>query len=107
MSKDIGDELIRKVELLSEKVELLSEKLDVLSKLMAFVFGLPENSAERIEFKKKTKTKQIRELSKYNFPRDIIAIMVNTTPLTVSARLSEMKKKKKSKINKEEATNGH
>lgn len=90
MSKEFNKEFLR-------KIEILSEKIDVLSKVMAFNFCLPENSTERIEFKKKTKTEQIRELSKYKLPRDIIAIMVSTTPLTVSARLSEMKKKKSKK----------
>lgn len=76
---------------LIERLDELSAKIDTLIQVVAI--------SPKIEtiLKDKTKTQQIEILSDLGFPKDAIALIVDTTPETVSVRISEMKKKKKAK----------
>ena len=72
-----------------EKLDELSAKIDTLIQIVA-IFPKIETI-----LKDKTKTKQIEILSDLGFPKETIALIVGTTPETVSVRISEMKKKRK------------
>lgn len=74
-----------------ERLGELSAKMDTLTKVVAVSTKL-----ETI-LKDKTKTQQIEILSDLGFPKDAIALIVNTTPETVSVRISEIKKKREKK----------
>lgn len=73
---------------LSKKLDVLAKKIDILTKVIAISM-----QRERI-LKGKKQKEQIKLLSKMKLPRDIIALIVGTTPLTVSVTLSQMKPKK-------------
>lgn len=77
-----------------EKLDELSAKVDTLVQIIAI--------SPKIEtiLKDKTKTQQIETLSELGFPKDAIALIVDTTLGTVSARISEMKTRKKQKVKK-------
>jgi len=66
----------------------LISKLDVLTSVIALTSNLPSN------FRDMSKKDQIRSIYQFNpkIDRSIIAIIVGTTPETVSSRLSEMRK---------------
>ena len=82
---------------LIKKLEELSTKMDALIQVVAIT------SRKEIIEKGKTKTDQIVILSDLGLSRKIIALIVGTTPESVSARLSQLKaKKKKTKKPKEE-----
>jgi len=82
---------------LIKKLEELSTKMDALIQVVAIT------SRKEIIEKGKTKTDQIVILSDLRLSRKIIALIVGTTPESVSARLSQLKaKKKKTKKSKEE-----
>lgn len=74
-----------------KRLDELNKKLDTLIKVVAI--------SARMEtiLKEKSKKDQIRILSRLGLSRDIIALILGTTPLTVSVRLSELKKGKQSK----------
>jgi len=79
------------------------EKLDTLIKLVAV------NANAQSLLGGKSKNDQIKILADLGLQRNIIALMVGTTPETVSVRLSEMKSKTKHRekaesesVNKEE-----
>ena len=74
-----------------ERLGELSVKMDTLAKVVAVSTRL------EIILKDKTKTQQIEILSDLGFPKDAIALIVNTTPETVSVRISETKKKREKK----------
>jgi len=71
------------------KREIL-EKLDVLTKLVAVSANVQNLLAE------KNQKDQIKILADLGLSRNIIALVVGTTPETVSVRLSEMKSRKQS-----------
>lgn len=79
----------KNIELL-KKLDILAEKIDVLTIVTA---NLSSQNQKVLEGK--TQTEQIRILAKRKLPREVIAMLVGTTPQTVSVRLSEMKSKKK------------
>jgi CRP-like cAMP-binding protein len=70
-----------------EQFELLINKIDVLTSIVALTSSLPE------DFKNMTKTDKIKTIYKYNsnIDRNLIALIVGTSPETVSVRLSEMR----------------
>jgi len=79
---EFEDKLIR-------KLDEIATKIDALIQLVAFI------AQGKNILKGKTKTKQIEILARFGLRRDIIALLVGTTPETVSVRISEMKKKQK------------
>jgi hypothetical protein len=88
MSKD-QKELIK-------RLDALNENIQVLAKVIAVNVG-----KETLLKEKKQKEQQIAFLSELGLPRNIIASMVVTTPLTVSVTLSQKKPKKKTALEKE------
>jgi len=78
---------------LIEKLSELSRKIDVLIQVVAVT-----SRKETIE--EKTKKEQIKILSDLGLSRNLIALIVGTTPETVSVRLSEGKAKKKTEETK-------
>jgi CRP-like cAMP-binding protein len=78
-----------------EKLGEISSKIDALMQLIAIT-----SRKETIE-KAKTKTDQIVTLDNLGVSREIIALIVGTTPESVSSLRSQLKaKKKKRKIKK-------
>ena len=73
---------------LIQKLDQLDKKLDTLIKLVAI-------SSSMETMKKKSQKEQIKILSSFGLSRTLIALLVGTTPLTVSVTLSQMKKIKK------------
>lgn len=78
----------------SEFKRAIIEKLDALIKLVAI-----STNAQSL-LGGKNQRDQIRILSELGLSRNIIALVVGTTPETVSVRLSEMKSKTQSKRSK-------
>jgi len=72
---------------LIKKLDALNRKLDTLIKVVAI------SSRMETIMKGKKQKEQIQILSRLGLSRNVIALMLGTTPLTVSVRLSEMKKK--------------
>ncbi|MCB2141234.1 hypothetical protein KQH27_00840 [bacterium] len=72
-----------------KKFDTLIAKIDVLTSVIALTSNLPSN------FRDLSKQDQIKTIYQFNskIDRNIIAIIVGTTPDTVSSRLSEMRKK--------------
>lgn len=76
---------------LLNKLDVLAKKIDILTKVTAI-------SVQREKFLEGKKQKeQIKMLKKMGFSSSLIALILGTTPLTVSVTLSKMKKKKKAK----------
>jgi len=78
-----------------KKLEELGTKIDALIQVVAIT------SREETVLKGKTKTDKIRRLSDLGLSRNLIALIVGTTPGSVSARLSQLKAKGKKNKNKE------
>ena len=77
-----------------KKLDVLSEKIDVLTTVTAI-------GIQRDKFLEgKTQKDQIIELNKFGLSRNVIALIVGTTPLTVSVTLSNHRKEQKSKKKK-------
>lgn len=74
---------------LLKKLDVLAEKIDILVTVTAVSM-----QKEKL-FRKKKQKEQIKILAKLGLPRNLIALMVGTTPLTVSVTLSKIKKAKK------------
>jgi CRP-like cAMP-binding protein len=72
-----------------EKLDILAQKIDTLTAVVAI------SSHVQTLLKDKVKKDQIRILFELGLSREIIALMVGTTPETVSVRISEMKAEKK------------
>ena len=72
-----------------DEFDQLINKIDILTSVVAFTSNLPSN------FRDLSKRDQIKTIYKFNskIDRTIIAIIVGTTPETISSRLSEMRKK--------------
>jgi hypothetical protein len=81
MSKD-QNELLKRLDALNKNIEILAKVIAV-------------NVGKEILFKEKKQKDQIAFLSELGLPRNIIASMVVTTPLTVSVTVSQQKPKKK------------
>jgi ABC-type enterobactin transport system permease subunit len=81
---------------LLRKLDVLVEKLDVLTMMIA---SKPNSEQVNNLLKEKSQKEQIRILKEYNFPTEIIALMIGTTLGTARARISEIeseiKKEKK------------
>jgi len=74
----------------------LIKRLDELSvKLDALIHVVAITSRKETTLKGKTKTDQIKELFDLGLSRNIIALIVGTTPESVSVTLSQLKAKKK------------
>jgi CRP-like cAMP-binding protein len=87
----------KKPDALLKKLDILAEKIDILT----MVTAITHQSQKLLEGK--TQTEQIHILAKKKLPREVIALIVGTTPETVSVRLSEMKaEKQKEKAPKQE-----
>jgi len=74
---------------LIRKLDDIATRIDTLIQLVAFT---PQR--ETI-LKGKTKKEQIKILARLGLSRAVIALLVGTTPETVSVRISEIKKKMK------------
>ena len=74
---------------LLKKLDILAEKVDVLTKVAAISI-----QGEKL-FEGKMQKERIEILAKRKLPRDIIALIVGTTPESVSVTLSQMKPQKK------------
>jgi ABC-type uncharacterized transport system involved in gliding motility auxiliary subunit len=81
---------------LIKKLDELSTKIDALIQVVAIT------SRKEIIAEGKTKTDQIVILSDLGLPRNIVALIVGTTPEAVSVRLSQLKTEKKKTGNPEE-----
>ncbi len=81
MSKDQKD--------LLKRLDALNNNIEILGKIIAV------NVGKEAFFKEKKQKEQITFLSKLGLPRNIIASMVTTTPLTVSVTKSKKKQKHK------------
>jgi hypothetical protein len=82
---------------LLKRLDTLNNNIEVLGKIIAV------NVGKEVFFKeKKQKEQQIAFLSELGLPRNIIASMVVTTPLTVSVTKSQKKPKKKTLPDKAE-----
>ena len=79
------------VKKLIERLDELNAKIDTLIQIVAV------SAKMEIILKEKTKTQQIEILSDLGLSKDAIALIVDTTPETVSVRISEMKKRKMGK----------
>ena len=79
---------------LLEKLDTLAEKIDILAIITAL--GIQKEKF----FKNKTQKEQIEFLASMGLNRNLIALIVGTTPLTVSVTLSKMKKKQKGRETK-------
>lgn len=78
-------------EKLLKRLDVLAEKVDTLTLVTAI-------SIQKEKFFKGKKQKELIEfLDKLGLPRNIIALIVGTTPSTVSVTLSKMKPKKRKK----------
>ena len=79
---------------LLKKLDGLNKKIDVLITVTAI--GIQRDKL----FEGKTQKDQIIELDKLGLSRNIIALIVGTTPLTVSVTLSNMRKEQRAKKKK-------
>ncbi len=75
---------------LIQRIDKLDKKLETLIKLVAITSNMET-------LKEKPQKEQIRLLSILGLSRNLIALLVGTTPLSVSVTLSQMKKGKKHK----------
>ncbi|MHA1227865.1 MAG: hypothetical protein ACTSPV_14050 [Candidatus Hodarchaeales archaeon] len=71
-----------------EQFNILIEKINLLTSVIALISSMPP------DLRQKSKKDQIKFIYQFNpkISRDVIAIIVGTTPDTVSVRLSEMRK---------------
>lgn len=76
---------------LIERLDKLDAKIDTLIQVVAV------SAKMETVLREKTKTEQIEILSDLGLSKDAIVLIVDTTPETVSVRISEMKKKRKRK----------
>jgi DNA invertase Pin-like site-specific DNA recombinase len=87
---------------LLKKLDVLNKKIDILTTVTAI--GIQKDKL----LEGKIQRDQIIELHKLGLSRNIIALIVGTTPLTVSVTLSKLKKKaKKKKKQTEVGKNGN
>lgn len=77
------------VKKLLDKLDVLAEKIDVLTVVTAVSM-----EKEKL-FEGMLQRDQIKFLADLGLDRNIIALMLGTTPLTVSVTLSKIKKKEK------------
>jgi len=71
-----------------KKLYVLAEKIDTLAMVIAC-----KPNGEQINrfFEGKSQKEQIRILKEWNFPNEITALIIGTTPETVRVTLSKMK----------------
>jgi len=77
-----------KIKELFKKLDVLAQKIDILT--MVTAIGLDKEKL----FEGMLQRDQIKFLDELGFGRNLIALIVGTTPSTVSVTLSRMKKKK-------------
>ena len=72
-----------------EQYNLLIEKIDLLISVIALTSSLPQ------DFRQKSKKDQVKLIYQFNpkINRNVIAVIVGTSPGTVSVYLSEMRSK--------------
>jgi len=77
---------------LLKKLDVLTEKIDTLAMVVAC-----KPNGEQIDrlFKNKSQKEQIRILKEWNFPNEITAFIIGTTPETVRVTLAKMKSEEK------------
>lgn len=82
----------RKSDPILNKLDFLAKKMDTLTMIIAC-----KPNGEQINrlFKNKSQKEQIRILKELNFPNEITALMIGTTPETVRVTLAQMKSKRK------------
>lgn len=70
-----------------EQFNLLIEKIDLLTSVIALTSSLPP------DFRKRSKKDQVKSIYQFNLKinRNVIAMIVGTTPGTVSTYLSELR----------------
>lgn len=73
---------------ITKELNELNAKIETLTQVVVIT------SQKEKMLKGKTKTEQIEFLSSFGLARKVIALVVGTTPETVSVRISEMKKKR-------------
>lgn len=78
---------LKELQKILKELQRLNAKVENLTQVVAI-----SSQIEKI-LEEKTKTEQIEVLSVSGFSRNAIALVVGTTPETVSVRISEMKKK--------------
>jgi hypothetical protein len=80
------------------KLDALVERIDTLAMVIAC-----KPNGEQINrlFKNKSQKEQIRILKEWNFPNEIAALIIGTTPETVRVTLAKMKAEEK-KVKKPE-----
>lgn len=76
---------------LLKKLDVLNQKIDILTTVTAI--GIQKEKL----LEGKSQKDQVIELDKLGLSRNIIALIVGTTPLTVSVTLSNMRKEKRTK----------
>jgi hypothetical protein len=82
---------------LLKRLDALNSNIELLAKVIAV------NVGKEVLLKEKNQKEQIAFLSKLGLPRDIIASIVTTTPLTVSVTKSKKKRRQKQKPTPEKA----
>ena len=85
---------------LTKQLKALNLNIDILNKVTAVNIG-----KEEIFSGKQTKEEKIEAVDKIGLPRNLIAIMVGSTPESVSA-INSMKKPKSKKRKAKEAVEG-
>jgi len=86
---------------LIKKLYDVSRKIDALTQVVAIT------SRKEIIAEEKTKTDRIVMLSDLGLSRKIIALIVESTPGSVSARLSQLKSEKEKTAKPKEVEQGH
>ena len=76
---------------LLKKLDVLNQKIDILTTVTAI--GIQKEKL----LEGKSQKDQVIELDKLGLSRNILALIVGTTPLTVSVTLSNMRKEKRTK----------
>jgi len=71
-----------------EKLNDLTKKIDILAMVVA---SKPNGDQISRLMKEKSQKEQIHTLKEFDFPNEIIALMIGTTPETVRVTLSQIK----------------
>jgi ABC-type enterobactin transport system permease subunit len=79
-------------EALLKKLDILAERISTLTMVIA---SKPNGEQLNKLLGKKSQKEQIRILKEWNFPNEVIALIIGTTIETVRVTLSKMKTKRK------------
>jgi hypothetical protein len=75
-----------------KKLDILAERISTLTMVIA---SKPNGEQLNKLFGKKSQKEQIRILKEWDFPNEIAALIIGTTPETVRVTLAKMKSTKK------------